>query len=166
MTRPTATRLAVTAHPVVLAVAPDTPTVVIDAGFDLAADRAAPLLAVRAWHDPNLPLGGWLRPERSARWDAAHHNAQHGLDRALEAAATAHPTVEVETAVVDDDLVPFLAALSNRADLLVLGRPARPGPSASPVDSLVRRAACPVLVVPPAPRRPRWPAPTAVSAGE
>jgi nucleotide-binding universal stress UspA family protein len=178
MTRPTPTRLtapdtdhvearvnSVTGHAVVLAVAPGTPAEVVDAAFDLAAERGAPLLAVSAWHDPNLPLGGWLRPERTARWDAAHHKAGHDLDRALEVAAAAHPTVEVETVVVDDDLVPFLIGLSNRAELLVLGRPTRPGHSASPVDALVRQAACPVLVVPASPRPPTWPAYTVLPSG-
>ena len=94
MTPPMPTQHTVTGHPVVLAVTPRTPAEVVDAAFDLAAERGAPLLAVRAWHDPNLPLGGWLRPERNGRWDAAHHKARHELDHALEAATTAHATVE------------------------------------------------------------------------
>jgi hypothetical protein len=64
-------------------------------------------------------------------------------------AKAAHPAVDVRTVVVDDDPVPFLAALSAQTELLVLGRPRCTGQQASPVDALVRQAVCPVLVVPP-----------------
>jgi hypothetical protein len=137
---------------VVLAVAPDTGEEVVDAAFTSAAERHARLLAVRIRHDPDLPLGGWLHPEQTRQWDAAHDRARSELDTALARARAAHPEVEVTTIVVDDELVPFLAALSTRARLLVVGRSRRPGQQASPVDALVRRAACPVLVVPPVSR--------------
>ena len=71
-----------------------------------------------------------------------------------ERARVAHPAVHATPLVVDDDLVPFLTALSTRADLLVVGRSMQLGRRASPVDALVREAACPVLVVPPARRAP------------
>ena len=138
---------------VVLAVSPDTPVEAVEAAFAHAAGRGVPLLAVRIRHDPDLPLGGWLPPEGIARWDAAHATARRELDHALEHACAAHPAVAVTTVVVDDELVPFLAALSVGAELLVLGRSRRPARHASPVDALVGRAACPVLVVPPV-RRP------------
>lgn len=138
---------------VVLAVSPDTPVEAVDVAFAHAAGRGLPLLAVRTWHDPDLPLGGWLPPERLARWDAAHATVRHELDRAVQRARAAHPAVAVTTVVVDDEPVSFLAALSVGAELLVLGRPRCPARHASPVDALVRRAACPVLVVPPV-RRP------------
>ena len=134
---------------IVLAIAPDTAERAVDTAFALAAERGLALLAVRTWHDPDLPLGGWLQPDRTARWDAAHAKARCELDSALEGARTAHPAVHVTPIVADDDLVPFLSALSTRADLLVVGRSTQPGHRASPVDALVRRAACPVLVVPP-----------------
>jgi nucleotide-binding universal stress UspA family protein len=141
---------------VVLAVSSDTPAEAVDVAFAQAAERGCPLLAVRTWHDPDLPLGGWLRPDRTARWDAVHRTVCNELDCALESARIAHPTVHVTTLVVDDDVVPFLAALSAHAELLVLGRSRRPRHRASPVDTLVRQAACPVLVVPPA-RQPSNP---------
>lgn len=137
---------------VLLAVAPGTAERAVDTAFELAAERGLTLIAVRTWHDPDLPLGGWFHPDRTARWDAAHAKARHELDRALERARTAHPAVRVTPVVVADDLVPFLSALSTRAELLVVGRSTRPGHRASPVDALVRQAACPVLVVPPARR--------------
>jgi hypothetical protein len=135
---------------VVVAVGPGTSAEVVDAAFGLAAERGVPLLAVRTWHDPDLPLGGWLGAERIDRWDAVYRKTRRELDRALEPARAAHAEVDVATAVVDDDLVPFLAALSSRAHLLVLGRSTRLGHRPSPVDVLIRQAACPVLVVPPA----------------
>ncbi len=134
---------------IALAVAPGTTGEAVEAAFALAAARGTPLLAVRVWHDPELPVGGWLRSDRVARWDAAQEKARRELGRALEPARAAHPGVEVATGVVDDDPRTFLAALSTRVDLLVLGRSTRLGRRASPVDALVRQAACPVLVVPP-----------------
>jgi hypothetical protein len=71
----------------------------------------------------------------------------------------------VATVVVDDDLVSLLAALSLRAVLLVVGRSRRPGHRASPVDVLVRQAACPVLVVPSDRRPPGVPVPTVATSG-
>ena len=150
---------------IVLGVAGGTPPEVVDAAFGLAAERGAPLLAVRVWHDPELPLGGWLTPARTTRWDAAHRNARRGLDRALAGARAAHPAVEVTTLVVDDEVVPFLAALGLRAQLLVLGRCRRLGHRDSPVDALVRHAVCPVLVVPPLRRPSRSPAAAPAAAG-
>jgi nucleotide-binding universal stress UspA family protein len=134
---------------IVVAAAPGTATDAVDTAFGLAAERGVPVVAVRAWHDPDVPLGGWLRPHGTATWDALHRKASEELDHAVEHAKTAHPEVEVRTIVVDDDPVAFLVALSTRAELLVLGRPRRRGQQVSPVDELVRQAACPVLVVPP-----------------
>ena len=150
---------------IVLAVAPDTAARAVDTAFELAAARGAPLLAVHVWHDPDMPLGGWLQPERTARWDVAHAKARRELDRALDRARATHPDVPVSTVVVDDDLVPFLAALSTRAELLVVGRSTRLGHRASPVDALVRQATCPVLVVPPARRRSGEPTGMLASSG-
>lgn len=142
---------------IVLAVAPDTAARAVDTAFELAAKRGVPLLAVRIWHDPDLPPGGWFDPESTACWDAASAEARSELDRALERAKAAHPAVHVTTVVADDDPVQFLTALSTRAELLVVGRSTRPRHRDSPVDALVRQAACPVLVVPPPWRSSRVP---------
>ena len=143
---------------IVVALAPGASPDAVETAFVLAAQRGAPLLAVRAWHDPDVPLGGWLRPHGTAQWDALHQKAGDELERAVEHAKTTHPAVDVTSVVVDDDPVPFLAALSTRAELLVLGRPRRIDRRVSPVDALVRQAACPVLIVPPARRRSSRPA--------
>jgi hypothetical protein len=140
---------------IVLAVAPETPGEVVDAAFQAAAERGVPLLAVRLWHDPDLTLGGWLRPERTARCDAAAQRARRELDDVLRAASVDHPEVEVTTMIADDDPVPFLAAICTQSELLVVGRSTRIDDGDSPVDALVRSAAWPVLVVPPARERHR-----------
>ena len=62
------TRNAMTGR-IVLAIAPGTAERAVDTAFALAAERGSSLLAVRTWHDPDLPLGGWLRPDRTARWE-------------------------------------------------------------------------------------------------
>jgi hypothetical protein len=136
---------------VVLAVSSDTPAEAVEVAFGRAAADGVALLAVRFRHDPDLPVGGWLDAECMGRWEAGQRAARGELDRALDRACAAHPEVAVTTMVVDDDVVPFLTALSVGTRLLVLGRPH--GGRSSPVDAVVRRAACPVLVVPPA-RRP------------
>ena len=68
---------------IVLAVAPDTAARAVGTAFELAAQRGIPLLAVRIWHDPDLPLGGWFDPESTVRWDATHAKAQSELDHAV-----------------------------------------------------------------------------------
>jgi nucleotide-binding universal stress UspA family protein len=150
---------------VVLALAPDTPAEAVDTAFGLAAERGLPLLAVRAWHEPDVPLGGWLQPHGTRRWDAAHQKARHELDQVLAPARADHPSVEMTTVVVDDDLVAFLTALSIGAELLVLGRPTRRGEQASPADAVIREAACPVLVVPQGRRSATAPGRTLAASG-
>ena len=134
---------------IVVAVAPGTVTTAVDTAFELAAERGVPVLAVRAWRDPDVPIGGWLRPHGTVQSDALRQTARQELDHAIERARTAHPGVEVGSVVVDDDPAPYLAALSGQAELLVVGRPRHQDQHVSPVDALVRQAACPVLVVPP-----------------
>ena len=135
---------------IVLAVGPATSAEVVAAAFGLAVECRAPLLAVRTWHDPNLPLAGGSRRNTHR---AVGRRAPEGAARARRCAGAraraTHPDAEVATLVVDDDLEPFLTALSTRANLLVLGRSTRLGHRSSPVDALVRQAACPILVVPP-----------------
>jgi hypothetical protein len=138
---------------IVVAAVPGQSMEVLETAFDLAAERGLAVLAVRASPDPDVPLGGWVRPHGTATWDTLRNKARIELDRAVEHANVTHPAVPVRTLVVNDDLVQSLVALSARAALLVVGRPHRSEQQASAVDALVRRAVCPVLVVPPT-RRP------------
>ena len=148
----------VTGRPVVLAAAPWTCEEVFELAFRAAAERHAPLLAVRTWTNPRIDLG-WLRPERVGRWDAAHRRARQELDIALSAWTVAYPDMTVQTMVVEDDAAEFLISLSHRAQLLVLGRSGRGALlgaiAGSPVHTLMTRAQCPVMVVP-AEGPPRW----------
>ena len=137
---------------VVLAVSSDTPPEAVEVAFGRATAEGVALLAVHFRHDPDLPVGGWLDAECMGRWEAAQRAARCELDRALARARAAHPQVAVTTMVVDDDVVPFLTALSVGTRLLVLGRPH--GAHSSPVDAVVRRAPCPGRVGPPGRRPP------------
>jgi len=147
-----------TGWPVVLAVAPWTCEEVFEFAFRAATERHAPVLAVRTWTNPRIDLGS-LQPERISRWDAAHRRARQELDIALSAWTVAYPDVTVQTMVAQDDAAEFLISLSHRAELLVIGRSVRGALlgafAGSPVQALVTRAQCPVMVVP-AEGPPRW----------
>ncbi|WP_214364464.1 universal stress protein [Pseudonocardia sp. H11422] len=137
--------------PVVLGAATWTGEAAVELAFRAAAARAAPLYAVRAWSDPRIDLGRIL-PSRLARWDATVERIRRELGMALAAAAAVHPGVRVELLVVEDRPAEFLLALSQRAQLLVVGRSLRAvlfaGIAGSPAEALARRAGCPVMVVP------------------
>ena len=146
--------------PVVLGAAPWTAEGVIELAFQTASDRKAPLRAVRVWSEPRIDVG-WLRPDRIAERHSAEERARRELELALSGWTIAHPDVPVEMTVVQDHPTEFLLRLSHRAQLLVLGRSARgallAGIAGSPVDTLLRSAACPVMVVPAeGPPRTTW----------
>jgi hypothetical protein len=146
--------------PVVLAVAPWTGDDAIALAFAEAAGHRAPLLAVRAWSEPGIDLGR-PRADRIARWDRCAERARRELAARLAPWRAAHPGVEVRVEAVDDPAAgELLAALSQRARTVVVGRP-RPAERVrgapplgsrwgSPVAALLRATGCPVLVVPPA----------------
>ncbi len=136
--------------PVVVGVAPWTDDQVIDLAFRAAAERRVRLIAVRTWDDPAIDLAR-LRPERIARWDRAENRAREDLEMALSARRIVHPEVPVQTIVAQDRADDLLLALSVKAQLMVVGRSERgtllAGLAGSPVDALLRGAACPVAVV-------------------
>ena len=146
--------------PVVLGAAPWTAENAFDVAFREAAARDAPLHAIRLWTDPLVDLGR-LGPDQIAEFDAADSQVRRELDVALSAWVATYPGVTVRTLVVEDDPVAGLLALTHRAQLLVLGRSVRGAALAqrvgSPVNPLVHRSRCPVLVVPAdGPPRLRW----------
>ncbi|MHA6783114.1 hypothetical protein ACVGOW_19260 [Pseudonocardia saturnea] len=146
--------------PVLLAAGPATGPEVIDFAFMSAAARHAGLLAVRTWSDPVVDLGR-LAPGAIARWDEADARVRRDLTDQLSAWVVAHPSVPVDTRVVNDRCVDLLAAFARRAE-----RWSWAGPPAgraldfvrpSPAIVLARRLPCPVAVVPPpGPARRRW----------
>lgn len=146
-----------TRGPVVLALAPRTSDEAVDAAFDAAAQRGAPLLAVRV-RDPERALPA----TRDDQAEAVAEERRDWWDR-LSAWHVTHPDVPVEVQVAEGDPALELVDLSLRARLLVLGRSGRgrvlASVAASPVAPVTLRARCPVLVVPPPgpPRRSWWP---------
>jgi nucleotide-binding universal stress UspA family protein len=147
-------------HPygaVVLALAHRTTEETIGAAFDAAEQRGAPVHVLRL-RDP-------------ARWtvvtteDAAARADEERRDCAdrLSAWRITHPSVPVEVRVGEGDVTVELIGATCEARLLVVGRSARGRllgtVTPSPVARTVRRARCPVLVVPPPgpPRRSWWP---------
>jgi nucleotide-binding universal stress UspA family protein len=149
--------------PIVLGAAPWTEEQAFELAFREAADRRAPLIAVRAWSDPQIDIGS-LRPEQLRDWDRAEDRARCELELELSPWTVIHPDVRIEKMVVQDRATELLLALSRRAQLLVLGRSGRGALlgliAGSPADALLRAAKCPVLVVPDAgqPRRTWLPA--------
>jgi nucleotide-binding universal stress UspA family protein len=143
--------------PVVLALAPRTTDEAVDAAFDAATQRGAPLLAVRVRHPAAAP------PSRCGVTAETVDDERRDWWERLAAWRITHPAVPVELHLADGDPALALVDLSFRARLLVLGRSGRgrvlASVATSPVAPVTLRARCPVLVVPPPgpPRRPWWP---------
>ncbi len=139
-------------RPVLVGAGPATEPEVLGFAFAEAARRRAGLLAVRTWNDPLVELG-LLLPGHVDRWDVADEHAREDLALQLSACRVAYPEVALEQLVVNDRCADLLAALAQRARLLVLGRPARGtllnGVAMSPAITLARHVPCPVVIVPP-----------------
>jgi nucleotide-binding universal stress UspA family protein len=125
---------------------------VVGFAFAEAAQRGTALLAVHAWSRPEdaWPAG----PDVCAHSvDRARERAERTLTEALERWAEKYPEVRVRLAARHSLDVPVtLTAASRSAQLAVVGMTRHPGvlrPSAGSVaHALLRRAACPVAVVP------------------
>ena len=147
-------------HPhgaVVLALAHRTTDETIEAAFDAAERRGAPVHVLHL-RDPDR----WTVVTTEDAAVRADEERRDCADR-LSAWRITHPSVPVEVRVGDGDPTVELIGATCDARLLVVGRSARGrflGTVApSPVARTVRRARCPVLVVPPPgpPRRSWWP---------
>ena len=147
-------------HPhgaVVLALTHRTTDETIGAAFDAADQRGASVLALHL-RDPDR----WTVVTTADAVGRADEERQDCADR-LSAWRITHPSVPVELRVGDGDPTVELLQATGDARLLVLGRSARGrflgAVTPSPVARTVRRARCPVLVVPPPgpPRRSWWP---------
>jgi nucleotide-binding universal stress UspA family protein len=140
--------------PIVLALAPRTSDEAVDAAFEAAACRGAPLLALRL-RDPERAV--LVTADDAA--EAVDQERRYWADH-LGAWRIAHPAVPLEVRVTEGDPALELVDLSRWARLLVLGRSGRgrliASVTPSPVPSVTRAARCPVLVVP-APGPPRHP---------
>jgi hypothetical protein len=117
----------------------------VEFAFAEAALRGAPLFAVHVWAAPADTAGDRGRDDWAAAI-AAHAEAEHVLVAALERWAEKYPEVRVHLAARHSLDVPVaLTAASSSSQLAVIGRGKRTGPV---FDVLVRRAHCPVAVVP------------------
>lgn len=127
------------------------------AGFERAARLGLPLTVVHAWHveyvGPSLVVP---EVELDRRHVADRLRAATREEVALVAAD--HPGVEVDVRVVEGDAGHLLAEASTGAETLVLGTHGRALLGGlllgSVSQDLLRRAACPVVVVPPSAARP------------
>lgn len=147
-------------HPhgaVVLALAHRTTDETIGAAFDAAEGRGAPVHVLHL-RDPDR----WAVVTTEDAVARADEERRDCADR-LSAWRITHPSVPVEVRVRDGDPTVELIRSTCDARLLVVGRSARGrvlgAVTPSPVARTVRRARCPVLVVPPPgpPRRSWWP---------
>ena len=117
--------------------------------------RQGRVVAVRAWRPP-VPTSAsrGTPPVVSVDLQAAEAAACGDLDSDVTASLGADHGVEVR--LVRGGRRKTLVDESRRADLLVLDAPGLGASSTSPlsVPRLIRRAGCPVVVMPPATRRP------------
>ena len=129
----------------------------IEAAFDAAERRGVPVHVLRL-RDPDR----WTVVTTADAVGRADEERQDCADR-LSAWRITRPSVPIEVRVGDGDAAVELIQSTCDARLLVVGRSARcrllGAVTPSPVARTVRRARCPVLVVPPPgpPRRPWWP---------
>jgi len=147
-------------HPngaVVLALAHRTTDEPIEAAFDAAERRGVPVQVLRI-RDPDR----WTVVTTEDAVSRADEERRDCADR-LSAWRITQPSVPVEVRVREGEPTVELIGSTCEARLLVVGRSARGrllGTVArSPVARIVRRARCPVLVVPPPgpPRHSWWP---------
>lgn len=130
----------------------DTPTsqAASDFAFRIAEAEAAPILALRAWHDPALDRSGVVLALK-AELDAEVRRAELAmLDQALAPWRDKHPGVVVSRDVVPAHPARLLSDASQHAALVVVGSRGRGGFAGlllgSVSQSLLHSAACPVAV--------------------
>lgn len=140
--------------PVVLAAsARPSGTATVACAFEQASLRRAPLLAVHVWSAAPGSAGSTRSPVR-AGYVAARDEADRTLAESLAGFSTQYPDVEVNRLVLHDlDLAYTLDRASSRGRLLVAGS-GRHGRVAGMLYgsldvSMLRTAACPVMLVPP-----------------
>lgn len=114
--------------------------------IDRAAADGATVDAVAMWHFP--PVG----VERPSTGQKIHAETEAMLDDAVDRARNLRPDTEVEinTAVYQFPAADRLIAMSEGADLVVVGRRARHvlGNLGSVSSRVVSHAHCPVVVIP------------------
>jgi len=151
-------------RPVLIGVADAGSDRMVEFAFAEAALRGAPVLAVHVWSAPgdSAPAGTHAGTRELAE---AHDDAERVLTEALDRWADKYPEVTVYRAVRHSLDVPVVLTAASRAAQLVVVGSARPataaertamggGPGAyrpamgSVAMAMVRRAGCPVAVIP------------------
>jgi nucleotide-binding universal stress UspA family protein len=118
----------------------------IRTGFEVAARRRLPVVAVHAWSDLPLKALGLTDADGEQR----RQDAVVLLAGRLDAARTSHPEVVVDEVVVLDRPVGALLERACEAALLVVGRHGRAGGAETPLGSVchavLHYAPCPVMI--------------------
>jgi nucleotide-binding universal stress UspA family protein len=115
--------------------------------FEEAELRSAELLVVHAWH--GIPPGLLARAGSQDDPGLTCAAAEEQLGDMLSAWREKYPTVKVNLYVVDAHPARVLASLSARADLIVIGKHAGPGPVVGSIQNVVlSHAHGPVAIVP------------------
>ncbi|GIE92404.1 universal stress protein [Actinoplanes regularis] len=120
-----------------------------------AADRVTAVQAVMAWHwdGAGAEMLAVTSPEQQREQSAAV------LDREVKAVVAEHGSqMPIAAELIEGSPAEVLTTASRDADLLVLGShghsPLRHRVLGSVSESCIRRAACPVVVIPSGPARP------------
>jgi nucleotide-binding universal stress UspA family protein len=115
-------------------------------GFEEAASRACPLIAVYAYGQPPNPWAQFGRPPDTR---LTHALAYGALDSAVDPWRDKYPQVEIDIAAVNTEAARVLADMSRHAQLVVVGAHGY-GDSVGQLGSvpmrLLHRSHCPVLV--------------------
>ncbi len=119
----------------------------IRAGFEVAARRRLPVVAIHAWSDLPLEALGFTNADGERR----HQDAVELLADRLDPAMTSHPEVVVDQVVALDRPVSALFERASKAALLVVGRHGREGGAETnlgPVcHAVLHYAPCPVMII-------------------
>jgi len=120
----------------------------LDFAFEEAALRKASLVAVHAWHTPQLDVSRTGHTPAGATADVFQTEAARELERLLDEWREKYPGVQVSQDVVHGHPGRTLAGLSARADLVVLGRrPPHHGPG-TVTHAVLNHAHGPIATVP------------------
>ncbi|WP_435069131.1 universal stress protein [Amycolatopsis thermoflava] len=124
----------------------------LEAAFEEASWRGAPLVAVHAWSDEDL-LGGLGSFPLVVDWEAVRQDEELVLAERLAGRQERYPDVKVDRVVVRDRPRHQLIDWSRQAQLVLVGSRGRGGFSGlllgSTSQALIHHAECPVMVVRP-----------------
>jgi nucleotide-binding universal stress UspA family protein len=120
----------------------------LDFAFEEATLRKASLVAVHAWHTPQLDISRAGQAPAGPASDVFQDRAARELERLLDDWRNKYPGIQVSQDVVHGHPGRTLAGLSARADLVVLGRrPAHHGPG-TVTHAVLNHAHGPIATVP------------------